>query len=140
LGLFLFAAALIWLFQFISDGKVNQDIEKAWKAKDYQAYYRLSAEKSRREVSRRQAEAHEHEGTLWMDRILVLDAAEHGVFAPGAEQVFEDPGEFSSGYHASDEMDVDFDDYDGDDYQDEYQQYERYDEEQWYPGNEYLPG
>jgi hypothetical protein len=139
-AIILFVAVVIWLAQLIADGNLNSKINQARQVGNYAELRRLSTERARREENRIQAEAQTSAGTLWMDRIFVLDAAEHGVFAPGAERVFDDPQDWS---YTSDQEDQDHQDYldDFDEpFADPNREYERYDQEGWYPGDDFQPG
>jgi hypothetical protein len=138
LGIILFVAGIIWLMQLVYDDHLNSQIWHAQESKGYSEYAKLISERARRDEKRRQIGARSISGTLWMDRIFVLDAAEHGVFAPGAEFVFEDPS-----YAAYDDDQDELNNYDediDDEFVNETQQYDQYDQEGWYPGDDYQPG
>ena len=108
-GFVIFILIIIWTVQYFTDREEQSKIRQAWEKGNYGEYYRLNSERKQRQKECRQAEARNAKENRWMDEILVLDAAEHGVFLPGAEQVFEDPQDNDDNNEGNYQQDLDYD-------------------------------
>ena len=86
--IFLLFFGAVWLYQKWGEKELDKKIKRAWQNHDYLNYPILIEEKRKkfqeREVAKRQA-TQDHK---YLDALITLDAAEHGIFLPRDEEVF----------------------------------------------------
>jgi hypothetical protein len=99
---------LVWFIRALSDRKVGRG--RHWMPSDAEAFYgRLPDDRG------------------YLDRIITLDMAEHGIFLPEGERVFDE----SDDYHTYE--DYDYEDYDYEDYDDRREDYGSERDDHWGP-------
>jgi hypothetical protein len=79
---------IIWIYKQYKEAKMESEIEQAKKNHDYLTEFRLIQQQRAQENERRQAQLQDAPDQKYLDALLVLDAAEHGIFIPGDEEVF----------------------------------------------------
>ena len=89
LGFFLLIGGIIWLVQRQSEQDLARQTQQALKDGNMGEFSRLTSIRLEREKKMRQAQQANAANQRYMDAIMVLDAAEHGVFVPNPEQVFD---------------------------------------------------
>ena len=89
LGFMALIGGIVWLIQRQSDQDLERQTQQALKNGNMQEFSRLSGIRLAREQKKRQAQRENAANQRYLDAIMVLDAAEHGVFVPDPEQVFD---------------------------------------------------
>jgi hypothetical protein len=93
---------IVWLVQHQSDQELECQIQQASKEGNSRELRRLNSIRLEREQKKHQAQRENRANQRYMDAMIALDAAEHGVFVPNPEEVFdhleEDPGDDYENY------------------------------------------
>ena len=108
MGFILLICGIAWLVQHLSDQDLESQIRRAsldGNTSDLQRLYRIRREKEQKKRQAQQRAAAVDQG--YMDAIMVLDAAEHGVFVPNPEQYFDHLGEDPADDYEDDRWDND---------------------------------
>ena len=121
LGFMALIGGIVWLIQRQSDQDLERQTQQALKNGNMQEFSRLSGIRLAREQKKRQAQRENAANQRYLDAIMVLDAAEHGVFVPDPEQVFDhlDDDPEDDREDSYEDYPVEEDDY-PEDYNDEY--------------------
>jgi type II secretory pathway pseudopilin PulG len=97
IGIIALIGGIVWLVQRRSDQDLERQIQQALKEGNIRDLRRLNSIRLEREQKKRQAQKENAANQCYMDAFMALDAAEHGVFVPNPEQVFDhledDPGD-----------------------------------------------
>ncbi|MFL7893120.1 MAG: hypothetical protein ACK2UE_04935 [Anaerolineales bacterium] len=90
--LFLGIIAVLGISQLIEKNKANrfqQQIREAYRNGNDAEILRLTNERDRKTAGIKKARGNTPEDLDYLEAMIVLDAAEHGVFTPDGHQVFE---------------------------------------------------
>jgi alkanesulfonate monooxygenase SsuD/methylene tetrahydromethanopterin reductase-like flavin-dependent oxidoreductase (luciferase family) len=110
LGFMALIGGIVWLVQRQSDQDLERQTQQALKNRDMQEFSRLSSIRLAREQKKRRVQRENAANQRYLDAIMVLDAAEHGVFVPDPEQVFD---------HLDDDQENNYENEPGDDYEED---------------------
>jgi hypothetical protein len=125
--------SIAWLVQYLSDQNLERQINQARQAGNAEELQRLNRLRYEREQNKRRVQKASEADQRYFDAIMVLDAAEHGVFVPNPEQYFnrlgQDPADdqYAAYYREDDDLRVADEDYRGDDADDDFG-YDYYDD------------
>jgi hypothetical protein len=89
LGFVALIGGIVLLVQRQSDQDLERQTQQALKNGNMQEFSRLSGIRLAREQKKRQARRENAANQRYLGAIAALDAAEHGVFVPNPEEVFD---------------------------------------------------
>jgi hypothetical protein len=93
MGLIFSIAGIVWLVQHLSKWNLERQIKQANQDGNAGELQRLNRLRNEREQNKRRAQRTGVADQRYFDAIMVLDAAEHGVFVPNPADYFDHLGE-----------------------------------------------